>query len=63
MGLWIWRTGLELASILLHIDYGWGTSTGQKQPDGNTHYPRQQQTWAALICPVQLHHEVHLEMW
>ena len=20
-------------------------------------------TWAALYCPVQLHHEVHLEMW
>lgn len=26
------------------------------------HYPRQQQTWAALVYPVQLHREVHLEM-
>ena len=24
---------------------------------------RLQQTWAALICPVQLHQGVHLEMW
>ena len=46
----------------LQIVYGRCTSSGPKQPDGNEHYPRQQQTWAALIGPVQLHHEVHLEM-
>ena len=51
-----------MASIQLQIVYGWCTSSGPKQPDGNEHYPRQQQTWADLICPVQLHHEVHLEV-
>jgi hypothetical protein len=54
--------GLETASIQPQIVYGWCTSSGPKQPDGNEHYPRQQQTWAALIGPVQLHHEVHLEV-
>ena len=54
--------GLEMASTQLQIVYSWCTSAGPKQPDGNEHYPRQQQTWAALICPVQLHHDVHLEM-
>ena len=42
--------GLETASIQPQIVYGWCTSSGPKQPDGNEHYPRQQQTWAALSC-------------
>ena len=54
--------GLEMASIQLQIVDGWCTSSGPKKPDGNEHYPRQQQTWASLICPVRLHQEVHLKL-
>ena len=54
--------GIEMASIQLQIVDGWCTGSGPKKPDGNEHYPRQQQTWASLICPVRLHQEVHLKL-
>lgn len=51
------------ASIPLQIDCGWRTRPGPEQPDGNWHYPISPQTWADLVCSVQLYHGEHLEMW
>ncbi len=51
------------ASIPLQIDCGWWTRPGPEQPDGNWHYPISPQTWADLVCSVQLYYGEHLEMW
>ncbi len=51
------------ASIPLQIDCGWWTRPGPEQPYGNWHYPISPQTWADLVCSVQLYYGEHLEMW
>ena len=51
------------ASIPRQTDCGWWTRPGPERPDGNWHYPIPPQTWADLVCSVQLYHGEHLEMW